>query len=46
MVNPVIPKEEGDYLFTLADLGFPRGGGVNPKGRPTYYLANFFPKTA
>ena len=27
----------------MADLGFPRGGGANPKGggAPTYYLANF-----
>ena len=26
----------------VADLGFPRGGGANPKGgAPTYYLANF-----
>ena len=26
---------------TVADPGFPRGGGANPKGAPTYYLANF-----
>ena len=26
----------------VADPGFPRGGGANPKGgAPTYYLANF-----
>ena len=27
----------------MADPGFPRGGGTNPKGggAPTYYLANF-----
>ena len=26
----------------MADPGFPRGGGANPKGGvPTYYLANF-----
>ena len=26
----------------MADPGFPRGGGANPKGgAPTYYLANF-----
>ena len=29
----------------VADPGFPRGGGTNPKGGvPTYYLANFSPK--
>ena len=39
-----------DYCYTwfvspVADLGFPRGGGANPKGGPpTYYLANFFRK--
>ena len=28
--------------ISVADPGFPRGGGANPKGgRPTYYLANF-----
>ena len=29
--------------FPVADPGFPRGGGANPKGgrAPTYYLANF-----
>ena len=27
---------------SVADQGFPRGGGANPKGgAPTYYLANF-----
>ena len=25
----------------VADPGFPRGGGANPKGAQTYYLANF-----
>ena len=30
---------------TVADPGFPRGGGTNPKGgAPTYYLANLFQK--
>ena len=30
-------------MVTVADPGFPRGGGANPKGRgaPAYYLANF-----
>ena len=29
-------------LNTVADPGFPRGGGTNPKGGvPTYYLINF-----
>ena len=30
----------------MADPGFPRGGGANPKvgGAPTYYLAIFFRK--
>ena len=29
----------------MADPGFPRGGGANPKeGAPTYYLANFSKK--
>ena len=29
-------------IFTVADPGFPRGGGANPKGgAPTYYLANY-----
>ena len=29
----------------MADPGFPRGGGTNPKGGvPTYYLANFCQK--
>ena len=29
--------------ISVADPGFPRGGGANPKGggAPTYYLANF-----
>ena len=28
--------------LAVADPGFPRGGGANPKGgAPTYYLANF-----
>ena len=31
---------------SVADPGFPKGGGANPRGAPTYYLANFFPKTA
>ena len=27
---------------SVADPGFPRGGGTNPKGgAPTYYFANF-----
>ena len=31
-----------DALSTVADPGFPRGGGANPKGGvPTYYLAKF-----
>ena len=31
--------------FAVADPGFPRGGGANPKGgAPTYYLANFCQK--
>ena len=31
------------YLYlSVADPGFPRGGGANPKGEaPTYYLAIF-----
>ena len=30
------------YSLSVADPGFPRGGGTNPKGgAPTYYLANF-----
>ena len=29
-------------MKSVADPGFPRGGGANPKGGvPTYYLANF-----
>ena len=29
-------------MLPVADPGFPRGGGANPKGGvPTYYLANF-----
>ena len=32
--------------IAVADPGFPRGGGANPKGggAPTYYLANFSQK--
>ena len=31
----------------MADPGFPRRGGANPKvGAPTYYLVKNFPKTA
>ena len=30
------------FSIAVADPGFPRGGGANPKGgAPTYYLANF-----
>ena len=30
------------FSYPVADPGFPRGGGANPKGgAPTYYLANF-----
>ena len=40
------PREFTDIAYLcglpVADLGFPRGGGANPKGgAPTYYLANF-----
>ena len=29
-------------LHSVADPGFPRGGGAKPRGgAPTYYLANF-----
>ena len=32
-------------LLSVADPGFPRGGGANPKGgAPTYYLANLCQK--
>ena len=33
----------GGVITSVADQGFPRGGGTNPKGMgaPTYYLANF-----
>ena len=32
----------GIFGFAVADPGFPKGGGANPKGgSPTYYLANF-----
>ena len=32
----------GGGSLSVADPGFPRGGGANPKGGvPTYYLVNF-----
>ena len=32
-------------MLPVADPGFPRGGGANPKGgAPTYYLTNFCQK--
>ena len=36
--------DRNNFIFkkAVADPGFPRGGGANPKGGvPTYYLANF-----
>ena len=37
--------ETSYHVTTVADPGFPRGGGANPKGgAPTYYLANFSSK--
>ena len=27
--------------LAVADPGFPRGGGANPRGAPTYYLTKF-----
>ena len=36
------PGGRGLGWQAVADPGFPRGGGTNPKwGEPTYYLANF-----
>ena len=33
--------------ISVADLGFPRGGGANPRvGVLTYYIVRVFPKTA
>ena len=32
--------------FAVADPGFPRGGGDDPRGAPTYDFAKFFQKTA
>ena len=38
-------KSELLLCLTVADPGFPRGGGANPGGgAPTYYLVNFSQK--
>ena len=33
-------------LLSVADLGFPRGGGLNPTGGTNIKCCKFFPKTA
>ena len=32
---------KGKSLSSVADPGFPRGGGANSRGAPTYDLVNF-----
>ena len=33
-----------DHTISVADLGFPRGGGANSRGVPTYDFAKISPK--
>ena len=41
-LNKILTISEQYGQLSVADPGFPRGGGTNPKGgAPTYYLANF-----
>ena len=41
-ITHIYQQDSSTHVSSVADPGFPRGGGVNPKGgAPTYYLANF-----